>query len=185
MSNLELHSLGKSTSLSFSDFKLYAAVKLKWLWRRIYPTVWGTIWYSKREPHALQHHWKESKVSSPNYRDKSQFKNSVKRLVFDLTKLPFLERLISISRLIVKVLNDQHLFTESNLTNWFSNYVQFCSGDHFSERAEASRASGKINYPWANSTRHSGPSQNRWPAQYLTSRKAVLIMIIHFILFWT
>ena len=72
---------------------------------------------------------KKSKVSSTNLRDKLQFVNSVKRLVFDLTKIPFLKRLIGISRLIVEVLNDQNLFTESNLANWFSSYVQFC---HFS-----------------------------------------------------
>ena len=65
----------------------------------------------------------------------------MKRLVFDLTKISFLKRLIGISRLIVhvEVLNDQNLFTESNLANWFSSYVQFCSGGHFSERAEAAR----------------------------------------------
>ena len=57
----------------------------------------------------------------------------------DSTKMPFLKRLIGISRLIDKVLNDQNLFTESNLANWFSSYVQFCSGGHFSERAEAAR----------------------------------------------
>ena len=51
----------------------------------------------------------------------------MKRLVFDLTKILFLKRLIGISRLIVEVLNDQNLFTESNLANWFSSYVQFCS----------------------------------------------------------
>ena len=76
------------------------------------------------------------RVSSTNLRDKLQFVNSVKRSIFDLTKIPFLKRLISISRLIVEVLNDQNLFTESNLANWFSNYGQFCSSDHFSERAE-------------------------------------------------
>ena len=63
----------------------------------------------------------------------------MKRLVFDLTKIPILKRLIGISRLIVEVLNDQNLFTESNLANWFSSYVKFCSGGHFSERAEAAR----------------------------------------------
>ena len=63
----------------------------------------------------------------------------MKRLVFDLTKIPFLKRLIGISRLIVEVLNDQTLFTELNLGDWFSSYVQFCSGSHFSERAEAAR----------------------------------------------
>ena len=63
----------------------------------------------------------------------------MKRLVFDLTKIPFLKRLIGISSLIVEILNDKNLFTESNLTNWFSSYVQFCSGGHFSERAEAAR----------------------------------------------
>ena len=41
--------------------------------------------------------------------------------------------------LIVEVLNDQNLFTESNLARWFLSYVQFCSGGHFSERAEAAR----------------------------------------------
>ena len=49
----------------------------------------------------------------------------MKRLVFDLTKIPFLKRLIGISRVIVEVLNDQNLFTESNLAYWFSSYVQF------------------------------------------------------------
>ena len=61
----------------------------------------------------------------------------MKRLVFDLTNIPFLKRLIGISRLIVEVLNDQNLLTELNLVNWFFRYVQFCSGGHFSERAEA------------------------------------------------
>ena len=61
------------------------------------------------------------------------------RLVFDLTKIPFLKRLIGVSRLIVEVLNDQNLLTESNLANWFSSYLQFCSVGHFSERAEAAR----------------------------------------------
>ena len=63
----------------------------------------------------------------------------MKRLVFDSMEIPFLKRLIGISRLIVKVLNDQNLFTESSLANWFSGYVQFCSGRHFSERAKAAR----------------------------------------------
>ena len=63
----------------------------------------------------------------------------MKRSVFDLLRIPLLKRLIGISSLIVEVLNDQNLFTESNLANWFSSYVQFCSGGHFSERAEAAR----------------------------------------------
>ena len=63
----------------------------------------------------------------------------MKHLIFDLTKIPFLKRLIGISRLIVEVLNDQNLFTESNLANWFSSYAQLRSGGHFSERAEAAR----------------------------------------------
>ena len=58
--------------------------------------------------------------------------NSVKLLVFDLTKLPFLKRSISISNSTVEVLTDQNLSTESNLANWFSSYVQFCAGGHFS-----------------------------------------------------
>ena len=57
----------------------------------------------------------KSKVSWTNFRDKLQFVNSLKRLVFDLTKIPFLKCLISIYLLIVEVLNDQNLFTESNL----------------------------------------------------------------------
>ena len=53
-------------------------------------------------------------------------------------KIPFLKCLISMSCLIVEVLNDQNLFTESNLANWFLSYVQFCSGGFdFSEGAEA------------------------------------------------
>ena len=63
----------------------------------------------------------------------------MKRLVFDLRKIPIINRLIGISPLIAEVLNDQNLFTESNLVNWFPSYVQFCSGGHFSERAEAAR----------------------------------------------
>ena len=49
----------------------------------------------------------------------------MKRLVFDLTKIPFLKGLICISRLIVEVLKDKNLSTELNLANWFSSYVQF------------------------------------------------------------
>ena len=54
--------------------------------------------------------------------------NSVKCLVFDLTKIPFLKRLISISRFIIEALNEQNLFTESNLANCgfrvMSSFVQ-------------------------------------------------------------
>ena len=49
----------------------------------------------------------------------------MKRLVFDLTKIPFLKCLISTCRVIVDVLNDQNPFTESNLGYWSSSYVQF------------------------------------------------------------
>ena len=53
----------------------------------------------------------------------------MKRLeVFDLTKIPFLKYLIGIYRLIVEVFNNQNRFTESNLGDWFSSYVQFYSG---------------------------------------------------------
>ena len=70
----------------------------------------------------------------------------MKRLVFDLTKIPFLKRLIGIFHLTVEVLNDKNLFTELNLVNWFSSYVQFCSDSHFSERAEAAQQCGKMNH---------------------------------------
>ena len=50
----------------------------------------------------------EENSSSTNLSDKLQFVNSMKRLVFDLTKIPLLKRLISISRLIVEVLNDRN-----------------------------------------------------------------------------
>ena len=49
----------------------------------------------------------------------------MKCLVFDLTEISFLKRLISIPRLIVEVLNDQNLFTESNLANWFRVMFSF------------------------------------------------------------
>ena len=65
-----------------------------------------------------------------------QFVNLVKRLVYDLTEILILKCLISIYRFIAKVLNDQNLFTESNMGDWFSGYVQCYSCDHFSERAE-------------------------------------------------
>ena len=81
----------------------------------------------------------EKKVSSTNLWGRLQFVNSVQRLVFDLTKIPFLKRLIGISRLTVEFLDEQNLFTESNLANWFSSYVQFYSCGHFSERAEGAR----------------------------------------------
>ena len=70
----------------------------------------------------------------------------MKRLVFDLTKIPFLECLINVYHLIAKVLNDQNLFTESNLVNWFSSFVQFRSGGHLSKRAEAALWCGKMNH---------------------------------------
>ena len=63
----------------------------------------------------------------------------MKRSVFDLTKISFFKCLLSIYRLIVEVLNDQNIFTESNLGDWFSSYVQFYSGGHFSKRAAAAR----------------------------------------------
>ena len=75
---------------------------------------------------------KKSKVIWSNLWDKLQFVNSVKRLVFDLPKIPFFKRLVNISRLIVQVLNNQNLFIESSLANWFSSYVQFCSSGNFS-----------------------------------------------------
>ena len=86
---------------------------------------------------------KKSKVSCTNLWDKWQFVNSVKRLVFHLTKIPFLKHFIGLCRLIVEVLNNQN---ESNWANWFLSYVQFCSGGHFSERAEAARQCGKMNH---------------------------------------
>ena len=49
----------------------------------------------------------------------------MKRLLFDLTKIPFLKRLIGISRLIVEVHSDQNLFTELNLANWLSSMSSF------------------------------------------------------------
>ena len=68
-----------------------------------------------------------------------KFVNSMRRLVFDLMKIPFHKGLISIYRLTVEDLNDQNLFTESNLGDLFSSNVQFYSGGHFSERAAAAR----------------------------------------------
>ena len=67
---------------------------------------------------------KKSQVSWTNFQDKLQFVNSVKRLVFDLTKVSFLKCLISIYRLTVEALNDQSLFKESNLGGCFLSYIQ-------------------------------------------------------------
>ena len=63
-----------------------------------------------------------------------------------LTEISFLKCLINICRLIAKALNDQNLFTKSNLVNWFPSYVQFCSGGHFSKRGEAALQCGKMNH---------------------------------------
>ena len=82
-----------------------------------------------------------------------QFANSVKRLLFDLTKTPFLKCLISIYRSIVEVLNDHSLFTESNLGDYFLSYVHFYSGGHFSELAAAARYSGQVNYPYCSKSK--------------------------------
>ena len=70
----------------------------------------------------------------------------MKRLIFDLTKILLLKCSIIIYRLIAEVFHDQNLCTELNLGGWFSSYVQFCSGGHFSERAEAARQSEKMNH---------------------------------------
>ena len=70
----------------------------------------------------------------------------MKRSLFYLTKIPFLKCLIRIYHLIVEVHNDQNFFTESNFGDWFSNYVQFYSGGHFSERAAAAWQSRKVNH---------------------------------------
>ena len=63
----------------------------------------------------------------------------MKHLIFDLTKIPLLKCSIIMYRLIAEVFHDQNLYTELNLGDRFSRYVQFCSGSHFSERAEAAR----------------------------------------------
>ena len=49
----------------------------------------------------------------------------MKRLVFDLTKIPFLKRLIGISRLIVELLDDQNLFTDRIWLNRFRVMSRF------------------------------------------------------------
>ena len=56
----------------------------------------------------------------------------MKRLVFNFTKIPFLKCLINIYHLVAEVPNGQNLFTESNLGDWLSSYVQFYSCGHFS-----------------------------------------------------
>ena len=48
----------------------------------------------------------------------------MKRLVLDLTKIPFLKHLIGISRLIVEVLNDQNLLQNRI---WLIGFRVMCS----------------------------------------------------------
>ena len=72
----------------------------------------------------------------------------MKRLVFDLTKIKFLKRLIGISRLIVEILNDQNLFTESNLVDWFSSYVQFFQENIVFQTAQEMNNTLKSNTKW-------------------------------------
>ena len=52
---------------------------------------------------------KKTEVGSINLWDQLEFVNSMKRLAFDSTKISFIKRLISISHLIVEVLNEQNL----------------------------------------------------------------------------
>ena len=54
--------------------------------------------------------------------------------------------LINIYLLMAEVLNEQNLFTELNLGDWFLSYVQFYSVNHFSDRAVDARKSGKVNH---------------------------------------
>ena len=75
-----------------------------------------------------------------------QFVNSMIRSAFDLTKVSFIKRLISISHLIVEVLNDQNLFTESNLANQFSSYVKFCSSGHSQKEMKLLASVEKMNH---------------------------------------
>ena len=71
----------------------------------------------------------------------------MKRLVFDLTRIPFLICLISIYRLTIEVLKDQNLVTKSNLGDWLSAYVKFYSGGRSSERAAAAQVEWKSESP--------------------------------------
>ena len=67
----------------------------------------------------------------------------MKRLIFDLTKIPLPKCLFC---MIAEVLHDQNIFTESNLGGWLSSYIQFNSGGHFSKCAAAAQRSGKVNH---------------------------------------
>ena len=74
-----------------------------------------------------------------NFRDKLPFMNSMKSLIFDSTNILLPKRLVFTYSLIVKVMHYQIPFTESKSSYQFLSYVQFRSGGHFSERAEAAR----------------------------------------------
>ena len=63
-----------------------------------------------------------------NSRDKLQFVNSTKRLIYDLTKILLPKHLNFIYCLIALVIYYQSLFLELEL---FSSYMQFYLGSHF------------------------------------------------------
>ena len=90
---------------SFSDFKLYAAVKLRWCGEKSIPPFevrFGTV-----KGRLMLFNIIET--------DKLQFVILVKCLVFDLTEVPFLKCLISTYCLIGEVLNDQNVFIQNRI----------------------------------------------------------------------
>ena len=80
----------------FSDLKLCAAVPIKWLYRKnLSPSFRYDL--VQLEGNLCYLSLKKGKVSSTNLWDKLLFVNSVKLLVFDLMKISFLKRVISVS----------------------------------------------------------------------------------------
>ena len=63
----------------------------------------------------IQKKVRQANFFSTNFRDKLQFVNSMKRLIFDLTKIPLLKCLICTYCLTAEVVHDHNLLTESNL----------------------------------------------------------------------
>ena len=72
--------------------------------------------------------------------------NSMKSLIFDLTKILLPKRLVLTCSLIAKVMHCQILFTEMKSSYWFLSYVQFYLGSHFLSCALAAHLSEKMNH---------------------------------------
>ena len=111
-----------------SHFKLCIAVSLKSLQKQICSNLSHAVWHSYNKAQARS---KENAPCMPDFRDKLPFVNSMKSLIFDLTKILLPKHLVLTYSLIAKVMYYQIHFTELKSSYYFLSYAQFCWGSRF------------------------------------------------------